>query len=650
MNGYGGNILYVDLSTKKVRKEPVTKELCEKYIGGEGFAMKLANENIKPGVEPLSPDAPIIVGIPALGGTFSTPSGKTSWIMKFPVSGDIDKPDKHFVGCAVGGSTMFPIAMKNAGYDAMVITGKADKLSYLNIVDDNVEICDADAYRGRSPVDVNTALRRKYGMRSGVVTIGEAGEKLINWSLAYQDIQGTVGRHGAGAVFGSKNLKAICVNGTKGVKVADAEKLIHKSEQIIETIEKHPFHQALMDMRLSGYSAFWSVWEITLSQGNWFTHKYGYKYSHEVCADKFVTRVSADACCPLSCKCSLLVPSGPKKGTVTHLHALQVPMLAERLEIEDLSQAVELATDYNNAGLCGMTFMSIVDWVTRLYSEGKISKESVGFELKRDFETYEKIMDMILKKEGIGDVLGQGYAATAEYLGVDPRKDTVMRGITRGHDPIYDARMTTLDPLRWLYVVCPRPNHAGYHDITTIPGNVPHLPIPLEMVRGNYSGGAVLPDELEKAFTPVPYYGAGFNVGLVGIINERNGTIYNCLGACSVPAVVGVYHVSDLMELWSYASGYEKDVKEVVECADRIYSLYRDINAREGFGRKDDWVESWFTPRITPEGPLPLTDYYRTRVITRDDMNKLLDDYYEARGWDVKTGNPTKERLTELKV
>jgi len=302
---------------------------------------------------------------------------------------------------------------------------------------------------------------------------------------------------------------------------------------------------------------------------------------------------------------------------------------------------VDLGVDYNEAGLCGMTFMSMADWLTRLYTEGQITKEQVGFELKRDMRTYRKLLQVVLDREGVGDVLAEGYLAASEYFGVDVREDTVIRGMIKGCDPIYDARMTTLDPLRFLYLVCPRPNHAGYHDITTIPSNVPQMPVPLEAVKDNYGKGAVLPDELERAFTPVPYYGAGFNTALLSIVNERNGTIYNSLGACSIPPVLSICFVGDFNELWRHASGIEKDMRGLIENADQIYDLYRAINAREGFGRKDDWVEAWFTPRQTPGGPLPMMDYYRTRVLTKDDVNHLLDDYYAARGWDVRSGNPT---------
>jgi len=641
LHGYGGTILYVDLTSGEVRKESLTKEMVENYIGGEGFALMLAKEHMPVNVDPLSPDAPIIIGAPALGGTFAPPSGKVTWVMKFPQPAD--ETGKCYIGSAKGGSSNFPVAMKQAGYDAIVIKGKADKLSYLNISDDTVEICNAEEYAGRSAVEVTTALRRKHGMGVGVTAIGIGGEKKIIWSMAYQDMKGTVGRHGTGAVFGSKNLKAICIYGTKGIKVAKPDQFMEKANEIYTKLKNHP---ATPLMQQAGYTAFMAVFENTLSQGNWKVHKLGSKHDLDV-ADEYIHRVGADACCPMGCKCTLIVPRGQDKGGKTHMHALQVAVLSDRLEIDDTAQAVRLAFTYNEAGVCGTTFMSIADWLTRLYAEGKVSKETIGFEMKRDEKTYFKLLEKILKREGIGDVIAEGPMALSKHIGVDMRNDAPGVGVAKGAHTNYDARFTSLDPLRFIYFVCPRPNHAGYHDITTVPSDVPHWPMPLQAIRDNYSKGAVLDGEIEKAFTPVPYYGAGFNTALLTIINERNGTLYNSWGTCSIFPTISVSFVGDMNELWSYASGINKTMADLVECADRIYNLYRYLNAREGFGRKDDWVEGWFTPRMTPVGPVPLMDYYRTKVLSKDDVNKLLDDYYEARGWDIKTGNPTLEKLKQ---
>ena len=635
--GYGGSILYVDLTTGKSHKKALTKETAERYMGGEGLAIKLAWEEIPAGIDPLAPGAPIIVAAPALAGTSSPQSGKTSWVMKFPLPAD--ETGKSFIGSAKAGSTMFPLAMKHAGYDAIVIKGRAERYSYLKISDDEVTLEDAEPYRGWGAEKFTAAMRRKHGMRMGVTSIGRAGEQGIKWSLAYQDAQGTVGRHGTGALFASKNIKAVCVEGTKGIQIAHPKKFKKKAKELYNKLASHPATPA---MQKAGYHAFWHVWEITLSQGNMKTHDFGTKYD---CGEDYVDRVLADACCPMSCKCNLSVPDGPHKGKHTLMHSVQIPMLAERLGIDDLNEAINLGVDYNEAGLCGMTFMSMADWLTRMYAEGRISKGDFGFELNRDVPTYKKLLDLILDREGIGDVLAEGYIAASQHFGVDIREDTVIRGMIKGCDPIYDARMTTLDPLRFLYIVCPRPNHAGYHDITTIPSNVPQMPITLDAVKANYSQGVVLPDEIERAFTPVPYYGAGFNTALLCIVNERNGTIYNSLGACSIPPVLSLYFAGDVNELWRHATGIEKDIPELVASADHIYDLYRGMNAREGFDRKDDWIEAWFTPRETPGGPLPMMDYYRTRVLTKDDVNHLLDDYYAARGWDVESGNPTAENV-----
>jgi len=645
-NIYGGGILIVDLSNGKVCRDDIDDELVDKFLGGEGFALALTQRYLRPKVDALSPDNVLVISAGALCGTPTPASGKITGVTKMPMPARYD--GTCYVGSSSAGSHLFGVMLKNAGYDALVIKGKAKRPAYLKIIDDDVEILDAEYLWGKTDTyTTDWELRKRHGNDCGTMTIGRAGENLVKWSMAIVDRKGTMGRHGFGAVMGSKNLKGIVVYGTKGLEVANIKRFRRKCDEIRTKVNKSSMTPL---MRKVGTNALWFAWEIVLNQGNMPLHDYGYLNRSEAMV-KFSKHVDGCAGCAWGCKPIKVIQEGKFKGELARTgHFLNPSVIMNRLELKDFNQCLKLHKEDDDAGLCDYTFMSMADWVTRLYGEGNISRSKYSIEFTRDFNTYLKLQQMIINRESIGNVLADGYFAASKEFGVDILKDTVVRGIAKGVDPIYDARFATLDPLRWTYLTSPRPQHAGAHLITTLPSNIPQFPVSLDMIKENYSHLGIPEEEFQEAFTPVPYYGAGFNVALLAIENEHHRHILNSLGACSAYAIGGLAMADDYAEIYSAASGIEKNTLELRTVGERIFNLYKAINVKEGFMRDDDWVEAWMTPRRTPEGKVPLMDYYRTRVITRDDLNRLLDDYYKKRGWDIKRGIPTIAKLRELGI
>jgi len=646
-NLYGGNILIVDLSTGKVQKEPTDDDLIEKFLGGEGFALALAERYLTPKIDPLSPDNVITIAPGALCGTMCVPSGKTTVVHKATMPARAD--GTCYVASARGGSSHLGIMIKNAGYDGLVIKGRAERPSYIEIIDDEIRILDAKEMWGRLNIfETDWELRNKYGT-CGTITIGKAGENLVKWTMAGADSTGTLGRHGFGCVMGSKNLKAIVVKGSKGIKIADPERFLEKVNTIQKAVnECQPFTDMV---RKLGYNAFWMIWQITLNQGNMDLHDYGYLNRNQM-SEQHISDIKACTGCAYGCHMATEVKEGKYKGQKSPFgHLLLANMIMNRLSI-DLNSSVKLLKDCSDTGLCAMTFMSMADWITRIYQDGKIPKGKYEIEFSRDLDTYIDLIQLIVNRKGLGNILADGYFAASEEFGVDVTKDTVIRGIAKGSDPIYDARFTTLDPLRWTYITNPRPQHAGAHSITTIPSFVPQFPITVEMVKENYCHQGIPKEELEKDFTPVPYYGAGYNVGRLAVENETSRNILNSLGGCSIYNTLTPWtkagYIEDYAEIYSAAIGKEVTASDLRNTGERIFNLYKALNVKEGLERKDDWVEAWMHPRHTPEGTVELMDFWRTRVITRNDLHRLLDDYYEKRGWDVNRGIPTIEKLESI--
>jgi aldehyde:ferredoxin oxidoreductase len=221
--GYAGNILYVDLSSGRIRKEPLDISIAEKFIGGWGINYRLIWDLLKPGTDPLSPDNPIIIGAGPLIGTLCG-GGKIQGTTKFALPATED--GRHYVASASGGSSRFGIWMKNAGYDHLVITGRAPSPAYLKIIDDDIEICDARDLWGSTDIyKASDDLCRRYP-DCGVIAIGQGGENLVRNSMAIVDKRAHFGRGGLGAVMGSKNLKAVITYGTKGIKIADTKRFM----------------------------------------------------------------------------------------------------------------------------------------------------------------------------------------------------------------------------------------------------------------------------------------------------------------------------------------------------------------------------------------------------------------------------------------
>src|SRR4030042_2380946 len=214
MFAYAGKILHVNLTTGQVRTEPLTEEMAKNYIGGIGMGIRLLMNNSKPGVDAYDPDNPLIYMTGPLSGTMGPTAGNGyAVVSKSPATGGVGEGKAH---------GFFGPDLKRAGYDAIVITGKAPKLSYLWIDDDKVEIRNAEHFKNATVNDTDMRIRDELGdFYIRVSAIGEAGEKLCRFAAIINDEFRAIGRTGMGAVMGSKNLKAVAVRGQSEVNAAN---------------------------------------------------------------------------------------------------------------------------------------------------------------------------------------------------------------------------------------------------------------------------------------------------------------------------------------------------------------------------------------------------------------------------------------------
>ena len=635
--GYAGNILEVDLDSRKVSRKQINKEQSIKFIGGTGEGYKIGMEYFKKGVDSFDAENPIIISAGVLVGTKAHGSPKFTAITKFPLFGSEDK--KQFIGASVGGGD-FGVMMKKAGYDHIIIRGKASKPVSLQIADDKISFDNAEDLWGKKNIYQTTNFYRdKMGSKTSVIAIGKPGENLVRYALTYIDKHDSLGRPGLGAVFGSKNLKAIACNGTGEIGVYDRKRFVNTQKIVGKRINE--WHgKALWDRM--GLGAGWAMFRYTQYPGKWTREKWDALYGEQKRMET-IDKILGCPSCPMKCKIRFKIRDGEFKGHVAEGSPYgKSATSGQLLDIEEQGKMLELVGIGNKEGLDFYTATRLIDFVTTLYSEGKITKKSTGgFELSRNFKTYYKLYKMIMTRDGIGDILADGWYRVAEEFNVNPQ-DYWYSGFEKGTDFIYDARAAKFHPLMMMFITNPRPHHGGAHTMTTGPGKS------IDVIIDQVKRWGISQDAVDRIFTPADYYGK-FNVGLYTKYAEDAMFINNSLGICSILTAHGFVYGEDYSNYYSSVTGIEKSNSELMKAGERGFIINKILNINEGFSMADNKIpELWLRPMSTPEGDMEMKDYFSTKVLTRNDIELMLGDYYKERGYDTKTNSIKKEKLQEL--
>lgn len=638
MNAYNETIFHMDLSTGHFREEKVPPDICKKFLGGSGVGWKLIADLIEPHIDPFSPKNIIAINPGVLVGTLTPGTSKTTVITKYPTIATED--NKYYIGSSTCGSRYFGLGLKLAGCDHLIITGKADNPVYLKITDGNAELVDATDLWGQGIQKVTNKLVQKEGEQTGIVTIGKAGENLVRLALTIVDKTDSLGRGGIGAVMGSKNLKAIVANGTGEITVANPEKFMKISNELRVRIRDWPRRDHWIKM---GLAAGWNDFKHTQYPGKWPKDDWDKQYGEKTRLET-LEKVIPCTTCMLSCRLQWKLKGGEFDEEIGFGSPFSKSATSGMLlDVKDHRKMIHLVTLGNSeAGIDFYTITRLIDFVTTLYQQGRLTKEDTnGLELKRDYETYLDLFNKTVNREGFGDILADGWMRFKQEFGVDPQ-DYWYSGICKGVDFIYDARPSNFHPLMMTFFTRPRPHHGGSHTRTNSPKK------PIEIHRNQVKRWGIPEDAFERIFTPTPYSGT-FNVGRYTKHMEDMMRVKNALGLCIIFTYQALIFGDDLAGLYSATTGNAFTAGELIKTGERIFNMAKIINVREGFTREEDRVpETWFRPMESPEGTIEMMDYYETKVITKEDIEKNLDDYYKERGWNIKRGVPTKQILQNL--
>jgi len=605
MLGYAGRVLHVDLTSGKIWTEPLKEELAKKYIGGIGLGMRLYLDYSKPGMDPFSPENPLIVATGPLSGSMVPTGGNGhAFVSKSPQTFGVGEAKAH---------GHWGTELKRAGYDAIIFYGKAEKPVYLWVDDDSVQLMDAKYLWGKSPQETEDAIKKELkDFYIRVASIGVAGEKLVRIACIINEKSRACGRTGLGAVMGSKNLKAIGVRGSKDIAVANKDRLL----ELVKIQHERMKGPAARKYRTLGTPENVLVLNaLGAMPTNNFTSAVfpgADKISGEYLNERFVAKIIGCSSCAMRCEHIAVVPEGPYKGTTTRIEYEPLWAMGPNCGVGNLDAILKGMDLSNYYGVDAISIGLIVSFAMDLYKHGLVNKETAGIDL--NFGNHEAMLEMIKRislREGFGDILAEGVKLAAEKIGHGVDKYAVhIKGVEMTGYDIRGLKTAALG-----YAVSFRGADHNRH-------------------------GAYGPDVAGK----VNRFKAEKGRGRLVKETEDLYAIIDSIIVCKFSRGTYVKGYEDLVALYNAVTGIEMSAEELKKAGERINNLGRLINIREGLTRKDDTLP-WKVMHV----PIPDEGPSKGSFVSQEELDLLLDDYYEVRGWN-KEGIPTLEKVKELEM
>lgn len=601
--GYAGKILRVNLTTSNISEETITEDFYRKYLGGNGFGARLLYTELKPKTDPLSNENILIFATGPLNGTLVPMVSKFCAVSKSPLTGT-------FMDGFCSGR--FGCELKYAGYDVLVIKGTANKPTYLFIDDDSIQLRDASRLWGKDTFTTQTMIKKELKDESiPVACIGPAGENLVKYACIITE-QRAVGSGGLGAIMGSKSLKAIAVRGSKLISVFNPAELEQFTLRIIKRVKGDPAAQVLSRY---GTAILTSVLQHTggLPTKNWQAGIFqdSSSLSAERLVDEYAQKNLSCFACVIPCGHYSVVKKGPYKGAITNGPEFQsigvFGSLIGNNRLDAIILADRLCDEYGlgqiSAGVC-------IAFAMECYERGFITdKDTDGIELRfGDHEAMIKMLKKIAYREGIGNVLAEGVKRASAILGKGTEK--------------YAIHVKGME----MACFCPRVLKTQAIGFAVSSKGPSH-----NEVRITAECGGLIPEKALKN-------GLGY---LAKELMDWSAVANSLIWCLSAERILDIKLSDEVTEMLAFTTGIDFDKIELIKIAERIHTLERAFNIREGFSRKDDVLPKRFLNEAIPEGPA------RGVKTNKETLDAAIDEYYIARGWD-KEGKPTVDKLIEL--
>ncbi len=583
---YQWEVLRVNLSSGSVTKEPLNKGWAEKYYGGRGLGAKYLFEEVNKGVDPLSPANKLLLVNGPFAGTIVPLSGKLAIITKSPATGTI-------LDCSIGGH--FAAQLKFAGYDMLIIEGQTEHPVYLLIVDEKIEIRDANNLWGKGIFETEAQLREEHGIEASVLSIGPAGEHLVPFACIGSEYYRQAGRGGVGSVMGSKKLKAIVCSGNKSVVVPNMPRLLELVKKVIR-------EDVLTDTNLWAYiDGTSAIVDMSNSAGILPTKNYQdgvFKSVQKINADRIrQLHPKKKACfaCALGCgnytRTKDSAVEGPEYETLA--------MTGANCGVEDIEAIIKFNAECDDLGIDTISSGNVLGLAMEM-TEKSIKDFGIRF---GDVKTYLKMPRLIAYRKGVGEELSRGVRYLAKAYGVAEFAMEVKGLELPGYDPRGSWGMGLA------YATASR---GGCH-MSAWPVN-------------------------DEAFGDLDPFTTKGKAQLV-----ITGQHYNAIKFSLILCDFWALSLENMGGLISSVLGREISGDQLEKAGERIWNLLRLFNVREGFRAVDDSLP----PRFSME---PLRSGATAgRLLPREQFDSMLQEYYRLRGWDT-LGVPTPEKLRDLEI
>lgn len=572
MLGYQNKVLRIDLTKKGCSFEPLRMDFARKYVGSKGLAIRYMYEELEPGIDPLGPDNKLFLTTGPLTGTPVPCSGKLSIAAKSPATGTMND-------CSVGGHV--GVRVKYAGYDMIIFEGQLDKPGYVLIENDKIRFMDASDLWGKGSHECEKILSDKYGTEYSILSIGPAGENLNIMSCINCDYYRQAGRGGIGAVMGSKNMKAIVIKGTGGVKVNDIEGTTKRLFEILRNDVVNDDNQFIFD---DGTTAFLEACNdggiMPVNNFSDTTDERWTEYNGEV-LNSYRQGKRGCGSCGLGCGNFLKIGNAICEGPEYETIAVAGPNAGNR----DPEKIVKFNEVCDNMGLDTISCGDTITWAMEMTESGKHDFGIRFGEADKMIEYVEKIA----RNEGVGADLALGTKKASEKFGGE---DIAMQ--VKGLEyPQYEPRGSW--GMSLAYAVSD---------------------------RGACHMRAYAPND--EVFTPnYPPYTAEGKGQMVYNLGEFNAIKFS-LCICDF---WGTIDYAIMAELLTRVTGAEWTEEDMATIGRRVLNIGRAFNQREGFNRKHDTVPKRIVRDALANGPAA------GQVIPPEAFEDMLNQYYEIMGW-----------------
>ncbi|MHA2117790.1 MAG: aldehyde ferredoxin oxidoreductase family protein [Candidatus Thorarchaeota archaeon] len=615
MKGIGGHNLWIDLTKGKIEKRPVEEEMVKEYLLGAGYLSRVLYDNIPVGIDPLSPKNVLGIATGLLTGSMFPQASRHVVAALSPLT-DV-WGESHAAG-------FWGPELKFAGYDTIIFTGASSDPVYLHIQNESVELLDASDIWGTSVFETDDWIREEHSKRARVLSIGQAGENKVRFAAVMNDRDRASARSGLGAVMGSKGLKAISVRGTGKLEVADPKDYLNQMDIFYERMLANPFTKErakygttnLVELmnhigRLPSYNMRQGVFE-------------GFeKISGQTITEKHLVKPRSDWSCLQRCGRYTRVKEGPYKYIGGSPEFESQSSLGSRCGNDNLESVL---FSHHLANMYGMDTISLgatISWAMEAWDEGLLTSEDTGgIDLAwGNHETVVKLTEMIALREGFGDILAEGSVRAAEKIGRGTEKFvmTVKKQEIAGQEPRAQksmglAAVTAARGADHLYAF-PVLDEAGFDKEIKERFGEQYLPEMADRLNPKYKG--IMVKECEDFMVMVE------SVGL-------------CKYGTQIPPE---FYYDDVAQALRIHNGLDLTSEELQTIGERIVNLNRLFNVARGVTRSDDQLPDRLTKEGAPKGPSP------GQVV---ELDQMLDEYYEQRGWNLENGLPTMDTLKRL--